>query len=101
MIAQKMSKRYLNKKMISFKNRVLLVVKEIKRGKTMSYKEVATVAGSSGAYRCVGTIMSKNKDKDVPCHRVIKSDGRAGGYNTGGSIKKIKCLQSEGIKIYK
>ena len=86
---------------LKFKERVIQVVKNLKRGKTMSYKEVASVAGNPGASRCVGSIMRRNKDKEVPCHRVIKSDGTAGGYNSGGTVSKIKRLQSEGVSIYK
>ncbi len=57
------------------------VVRDIPSGKTLSYKEVAMRAGSPNAARAVGMIMSHNKDKNVPCHRVIRSDGKIGGYN--------------------
>lgn len=66
---------------MSFKDSVYAVVKNIPMGKTMSYKEVAAAAGSPNAFRAVGNILNKNKDPDIPCHRVIKSDGTAGGYN--------------------
>jgi O-6-methylguanine DNA methyltransferase len=67
----------------SFRERVFAVVRKIPKGKTMTYKEVAWAAGSSGAYRAVGNILSTNFDPDIPCHRVIRSDGKLGGYNRG------------------
>ncbi len=65
----------------TFTERVLVVVRSIPKGKTLSYKQVAAAAGRPGAARAVGTIMANNSDHDVPCHRVIKSDGTPGGYN--------------------
>jgi len=83
----------------AFAQKVLGVVKKIPRGKTMSYKEVAERAGSPRAYRAVGNILNKNYDPSIPCHRVIKSDGTAGGYNRGRAekikiLKKGHCLPS-------
>ncbi|HWA32084.1 MAG TPA: MGMT family protein [Candidatus Paceibacterota bacterium] len=79
----------------SFREKVLLVVKKIPKGKTLSYKEVAKRAGHALAARSVGAIMRSNHDPRVPCHRVIKSDGTLGGYN-GGLKKKIALLRKEG-----
>lgn len=79
-----------------FKNRVLNTVKKIPRGKTLSYKEVAKLAGSPKAYRAVGNILNKNYDPKIPCHRVIRSDGKIGGYNRGEKIKKL-LLNKENI----
>jgi len=67
--------------MSKFTERIINIVRNIPTGKTLSYKEVARRAGNPNAYRAVGTIMSRNKDKNVPCYRVIKSDGSIGGYN--------------------
>jgi len=64
----------------------------------MTYKQVATKAGNPKAARIVGIIMSKNFDQKIPCHRVIRSDGKAGGYNQGAN-NKIKKLRAEGVKI--
>jgi methylated-DNA-[protein]-cysteine S-methyltransferase len=83
---------------VSFKDKVLSVVKKIPRGQTLSYGEVATVAGSSGAARAVGNIMKGNLDKSVPCHRVIKADGTLGGYS-GLNGKKAQLLKKEGVKV--
>ena len=81
-----------------FKDRVLNVVARIPKGRVLSYKQVAELAGSPRAYRAVGNIMNKNRDPKVPCHRVIKSSGEAGGYNSG-TEKKIRLLRKEGVKI--
>ena len=82
--------------MTTFKQRVQKIVSEIPKGKTMTYKEVATFAGSPGASRAVGSIMKGNFDKTVPCHRVIRSNGKVGEYNRGGSSKKLSLLKKEG-----
>jgi len=83
-----------------FKARVVAVVKKIRRGKTMSYGEVARRAGHPGAARAVGSIMAANKDKTVPCHRVIRVDGRLGGYNgLRGPKDKAMLLRREGVDI--
>ena len=84
---------------MSFKEKVLEVVLRIPRGSVMSYKQVAELAGSPRAYRAVGNIMKANRDRKVPCHRVIRSDGRPGGYSRGGSSKKIERLKKEGIEL--
>ena len=86
----------MNKKY--FKLRVLGVVRKIPPGQTLSYKRVAELVGSPLASRAVGNIMKNNFDPTVPCHRVICSDGRAGGYN-GGVGKKIARLIDEGVKF--
>lgn len=80
---------------MTFKERVLRVVARIPKGQTRSYAEVAALAGSPGAFRAVGNIMSRNWDPKIPCHRVVRADGKPGGYNRG-RINKIKRLQSEG-----
>ena len=79
-----------------FKDSVLGVVRRIPKGQILTYKEVARLAGTPQAYRAVGNILNKNYDSAVPCHRVIRSDGKAGGYNRG-SEKKLLILKKEGI----
>lgn len=78
-----------------FRAKVLEVVKRIPKGKTMTYAEVARKAGSPRAYRAVGNIMNKNRDPQVPCHRVVRSDGTVGGY-AFGSERKEAILKKEG-----
>lgn len=84
--------------MSSFQKKVYEVLRKIPRGKVLTYKEVAKLAGSPRAFRSVGNILNKNKDKKIPCHRVIRSDGNVGGYNKGVD-KKIFLLEKEGVKI--
>lgn len=81
----------------SFTHQVLMVVSAIPRGKTMTYREVALLAGNPKAVRAVGSIMRKNYRSDVPCHRVIRSDGTLGEYNRGGTERKQKLLREEGV----
>lgn len=80
----------------SFADRVRDAVRQIPKGKTLSYMTVAERAGNPRAARAVGTIMKNNYDKSVPCHRVVRSDGRAGDYNRGGEEAKKKLLRAEG-----
>ena len=87
--------RILAMKPASFAERVRAVVRKIPIGKTKTYKEVATAAGSAGAARAVGMIMKNNYDPTVPCHRVIRTDGKLGGYNRGGIEVKEKMLRDE------
>jgi len=80
--------------MKTFAQNVLEVVIKIPRGETLTYKEVARAAGSPQAYRAVGNILHNNHDLKIPCHRVIRSDGKIGGYNRGVKLK-IKKLEEE------
>ena len=79
---------------MDFKEKVFGVVRKIPKGKTLSYKEVAKQSGRAKAWRAVGNILNKNHDSEIPCHRVIRSNGRVGGYNRGLN-KKVKLLQHE------
>lgn len=83
-----------------FRDRVIAVVRKIPRGATMSYKEVAARSGHAGWARAVGAIMAANADKSVPCHRVIHSGGRLGGYNgLQGALSKRALLKKEGVLL--
>jgi len=64
----------------------------------MSYKEVAIKAESPKACRAVGNIMNRHNIKGLPCHRVIASNGKIGGYKWGIK-KKIAILKKEGVKF--
>lgn len=82
---------------MTFTEKVLAVVSKIQKGQTMTYKQVAKLAGNEKASRVVGTIMKNNKDyKRIPCHRVIRTDGKMGGYNNGGIEVKREMLKQEG-----
>lgn len=72
---------------MKFADKVYKVVRGIPEGKTLTYREVALLAGSPHAYRAVGNILARNYDPEIPCHRVIRSDGKLGGYNRGLALK--------------
>lgn len=82
--------------MSDFTERVKDVVRNIPKGETMTYGEVAIAAGNPNAARAVANVMAKNYDADVPCHRVIRTDGGLGGYNRGGEPAKRRLLETEG-----
>lgn len=81
---------------LSFSQKVYEVVRKIPKGKTLTYKEVAKLAGSPRAFRAVGNILNKNYDARIPCHRVVRSDGMTGGYNRGAE-RKAEILRQEAI----
>jgi len=85
-----------------FQKRIYKVVKKISPGSVLSYKEVARLAGRPKAWRAVGNVLNKcpGSKAGVPCHRVIRSDGRIGGYNRG-TKNKIYLLKKEGVIIQK
>ncbi len=82
--------------MKTFTEKVRDIVRKIPKGKTKTYKEVATEAGNANAARGVGSIMRNNYDPEIPCHRVVKSDGTLGSYNRGGTVRKQAILREEG-----
>jgi methylated-DNA-[protein]-cysteine S-methyltransferase len=88
--------RYKAKKNSSdFAKKVLTIVAKIPRGQTLSYGEVAELAGHPGAFRAVGSVMKNNYDSSIPCHRVVYANGKPGHYNRGDR-NKIKILRREG-----
>lgn len=86
------------KKLSLFAQTVYDVVRKIPKGEVLTYKEVARRAGKPKAYRAVGNILNKNHNPEIPCHRVIRSDGNTGGYN-GGREAKRQRLKKEGIRV--
>lgn len=88
----------MSKSYKSFPEKVYLIVSRIPTGSFLTYSQVAKRAGSPKAARAVGNILAKNKDKNIPCHRVIKSDLLVGGYrkNKKDSFKKAGLLVKEG-----
>jgi methylated-DNA-[protein]-cysteine S-methyltransferase len=72
-----------------FRREVLAHLREIGYGRTESYAQVATAAGSPKAVRAVGTACATNPlPVVVPCHRVVRSDGSSGGYAGGADAKQ-------------
>ncbi|PIN86963.1 cysteine methyltransferase [Candidatus Woesearchaeota archaeon CG10_big_fil_rev_8_21_14_0_10_44_13] len=83
---------------MNFNQRVWKLTKRVPKGKVSTYKEIARKLGTK-AYRAVGNALNKNPySPEVPCHRVVKSDGCVGGF-ARGTRKKVEMLKSEGIKI--
>lgn len=85
--------------MKNFSETVKSVVKTIPAGKTVSYAEVARAVGNPKAARAVASVMAKNFDPAIPCHRVVRSDGQPGGYNRGGETAKSRLLAAEGVVL--
>lgn len=81
-----------------FVKKVYKVVKKVSRGRVVTYKDIAEAVGSPRAVRAVGGVLNKNYSPEIPCHRVVCSNGKVGGYNKG-SRAKIRILMSEGLKI--
>ncbi len=81
--------------MTEFQEKVYNATRRIPRGETRTYQQIAKMIGKPKAYRAVATALARNTDKNTPCHRVILSSGRLGGYNgmLGG---KEKLLRAEG-----
>ncbi len=84
-----------------FEKMVWNEIKKIPKGKTVTYKEVAIKIGKPKAYRAVGNACAKNPLLEtIPCHRVVRSDGKMGGYlGKKGIERKKKLLESEGVKL--
>lgn len=83
--------------MTPFRRRVTETCRGIARGETLSYAELAELVGSPRAARAVGGVMAKNPlPLVVPCHRVLGSAGKLGGYSApGGLATKRKLLAME------
>jgi len=70
----------------------------LERGRHVAEAYLKFALGNPHAYRAVGNILTKNYDRTVPCHRVIRSDGTVGGYNRG-SRRKRERLEREGVSL--
>jgi len=82
-----------------FQNRVWNELKKIPKGEIRTYKEIAIAIGKPNSARAVANACGKNpRPIEIPCHRVIRSDGNLGGYSgKGGLSMKRKLLKKEGI----
>jgi O-6-methylguanine DNA methyltransferase len=73
----------------SFQKRVWSALAKIPYGQTRSYKEIAQAIGHPKAFRAVGNANGQNSiPLIIPCHRVIESNGRLGGFGHGVKVKK-------------
>ena len=84
---------------MNFDKKIYKKLLEVPEGKITTYGELAKAVGFTNGQRTVGKIMNKNPyPVIIPCHRVVKSDRKVGGYAFGKDIK-INMLKKEGIKI--
>ncbi|MEK6957506.1 MAG: MGMT family protein [archaeon] len=84
---------------MDFDEKVWKALKRIPGGKVTTYKELAKAIGNNNASRAVGNACNKNPHSPrVPCHRVVSSFGKIGGY-AHGVKKKISLLKKEGVEV--
>ena len=85
--------------MTQFQSQCYKALKKVPAGKVITYSGLAAMIGRPNAHRAVGSAMNKNPfAPEVPCHRVVKSNGDLGGFATDIKIK-IKRLQDEGVMV--
>jgi methylated-DNA-[protein]-cysteine S-methyltransferase len=84
-----------------FQQKVWAALRTIPRGEVRTYTDIAVQIGHPSSARAVANACGKNPyAPEVPCHRVIRSDGSIGGYSAeGGSEKKRAMLREEGVHI--
>ena len=79
-----------------FQIKVWKEIVKIPYGETITYKDLAVAIGKPNSYRAVANACGKNPyPPTIPCHRVIRSDGKLGGYSGKGGIKTKKKLLKE------
>jgi methylated-DNA-[protein]-cysteine S-methyltransferase len=80
-----------------FARRVLAACRQIRLGEVVTYSGLARKTGRQAAARAVGNALAKNPlPLIIPCHRVIRSDGRIGGFSgPGGATMKKRLLELE------
>lgn len=85
--------------MITFRQKVYEITRQIPIGKVATYGQVAALAGNPKAARAVGMCMKMNPDAPrTPCHRVVASDGKLTGYSGGNGLSTKKTmLITEGV----
>jgi methylated-DNA-[protein]-cysteine S-methyltransferase len=80
----------------AFTQKVLLAAFCVPFGSTSTYGNLAKAAGSPAAFRAVGQVMANNPIPIIiPCHRILNSQGKLGGFRMGLDVK-VKLLQLEG-----
>ena len=96
-------------KLSDYQQAILRILAEVPKGKVTTYGDLAKELSnrdarwSPGASRAVGTTMRKNPcGPQIPCHRVVKSDGSIGNFRGGeaGAVEeKISMLRKEGVTV--
>jgi methylated-DNA-[protein]-cysteine S-methyltransferase len=93
-------RRFLSDK-TEFEKKVLVTAFKIPHGKVSTYKRIAEKVGKPHAYRAVANALHKNPlHPIVPCHRVVRSDGRFGGEKNAAESRR-KLVEKEGVPIEK
>jgi O-6-methylguanine DNA methyltransferase len=83
-----------------FETAVLRKALEIPRGQVRPYNWIAREIGRPKAMRAVGTALANNPVPIlIPCHRVVRGDGKIGNYGLGGPQKKTRILEAEGVDV--
>ncbi len=81
-----------------FQEKAWAMMRKVPKGKVTTYKELANALGMPNASRAVGNACNANPNAPItPCHRVVSSNGRIGGY-AHGVKRKIALLAKEGIR---
>ena len=76
-----------------FQKKVWKEISKIPYGETRTYKDLAVAIGRPNSSRAVANACGKNPyAPTIPCHRVVRSDGKLGGYSAKGGIKAKKML---------
>ncbi len=85
-----------NSPLSSFAKRVRGACRSVRYGETLTYGQLAEIAGAAGAARAVGSVMRKNETPlIVPCHRVVSSQGIGGYSSIQGVAMKQRLLRME------
>lgn len=85
----------------SFQQQVWQALERIPKGKVTTYQRLARMIKRPRSARAVGNALNVNPyAPQVPCHRVVRSNGEIGGYASGPK-KKIEMLNKEGVSIVK
>ena len=98
MLSNDMEKNIANK--IKIKNEdVYELLQKIPPGNVSTYGDLARALGNPSASRLIGKILGENPNPiNVPCHRVVMSNGRVGGYAYGTAMKR-QLLENEGVSF--
>ena len=83
----------------AFETAVYTALARVPWGSALSYRDLAAAAGYPHAYRAVGSVMARNELPVIlPCHRVVKNDGRLGRYGDDPTWK-ARLLELEGVAV--
>ncbi|MGB9708098.1 MAG: MGMT family protein [Candidatus Pacearchaeota archaeon] len=89
----------MKRKTSDVNGKVYKLVRKIPKGKVTSYGIIARKLRTSA--RAVGQIMKRNPYRNVPCYRVVMSNGEVGGFRGSREKEKIRLLRKEGIMLTK